>query len=249
MLANRSELAPLRYQGVPSEQPRARLLSEEASFMTLEMLKSTPRPEDAFARRKDRVLPAWKTGTSWGFRDAWTAGVFGPYVLVVWVGNFDGSGNPAFVGVQAAAPWFFRVTDARLAGDPMLMEPVRRSPLRLARVEVCSASGDLPNAECPQTTQTWYVPGVSPIRISQIHRRLWIDMRSGRQACPPYDAAQTIAAAPTAVSCTWPWCGERWQAAALNGLPRSRSTRLNRSSVRCWIGRRQGRLNVTLVCS
>jgi penicillin-binding protein 1C len=188
MLANRGELVPLRYQGVPPEQAHARLLSEEASFMTLEMLKSTPRPEDAFARRQDRVLPAWKTGTSWGFRDAWTAGVFGPYVLVIWVGNFDGSGNPAFVGVQAAAPLFFRVTDALLAGDPMLMEPVRRSPLRLARVEVCSASGDLPNAECPQTTQTWYVPGVSPIRISQIHRRLWIDMRNGRQACPPYDA-------------------------------------------------------------
>ncbi len=80
--------------------------------MTLDMLRSAPRPDDAFAQRRSSVPVAWKTGTSWGFRDAWTAGVFGPYVLVVWVGNFDGSGNPAFVGVQAAAPLFFRIVDA-----------------------------------------------------------------------------------------------------------------------------------------
>ena len=49
------------------------------------------------------VPVAWKTGTSWGFRDAWSAGVFGSYVLVVWVGNFSGEGNPSFVGVQAAS--------------------------------------------------------------------------------------------------------------------------------------------------
>ena len=63
--------------------------------MTLDMLRSAPRPDDVFAQRRSSVPVAWKTGTSWAFRDAWTAGVFGPYVLVVWVGNFDGSGNPA----------------------------------------------------------------------------------------------------------------------------------------------------------
>ena len=187
MLANRGELAPLRYRVAADEPPRARLLSEEASFMTLDMLKTTPRPDDAFARRQDRVVPAWKTGTSWGFRDAWTAGVFGPYVLVVWVGNFDGSSNPAFVGIQAAAPLFLRITDALAAANPQLVEPARRQPPRLARVDVCGASGDLPNADCPQIASTWYIPGVSPIRISQIHRRLWIDARTGLQACPPYD--------------------------------------------------------------
>jgi penicillin-binding protein 1C len=188
VLANRGQLAPVHYlQGEP-EHPSIRLLSEEASFMTLEMLKSAPRPQDAFARRQDRVRAAWKTGTSWGFRDAWTAGSFGPYVLVVWIGNFDGHGNPAFVGAQAAAPLFFRMTDALAAADPHLSEPIYRMPPRLARVEVCSASGDLPNADCPQTSTTWYLPGVSPIRVSQVHRRLWIDARSGQQACPPYDS-------------------------------------------------------------
>lgn len=190
MLANRGRLAPLRYLADESQPDGIRLLSEEASFMTLDMLRSAPRPEDSFARRRSGVQAAWKTGTSWGFRDAWTAGTFGSYVLVVWVGNFDGRGNPAFVGVQAAAPLFFRLLDA-LAAQEKLVEPIFRQPPRLERVDVCSASGDLPNSDCPQIVSTWYIPGVSPIRVSQIHRRVWIDTRTGEQACPPYDPAFT----------------------------------------------------------
>ena len=190
MLANRGRLAPLRYFADEPAAQSLRLLSEEASFMTLDMLRSAPRPEDSFARPRTGVQAAWKTGTSWGFRDAWTAGIFGPYVLVVWIGNFDGRGNPAFVGVQAAAPLFFRLLDA-LAAQEKLVEPIYRQPPRLERVDVCSASGDLPNSECPQTVSTWYIPGVSPIRLSQIHRRVWIDTRTGEQACPPYDPAYT----------------------------------------------------------
>jgi penicillin-binding protein 1C len=110
--------------------------------------------------------------------------------LVVWVGNFDGRGNPAFVGVQAAAPLFFRLLDA-LAAQEKLVEPIYRQPPRMERVDVCSASGDLPNSECPQVVSTWYIPGVSPIRVSQIHRRVWLDTRTGEQACPPYDPAFT----------------------------------------------------------
>jgi penicillin-binding protein 1C len=190
MLANRGRLAPLRYLADERKEDGVRMLSEEASFMTLDMLRSAPRPEDSFARRRSGVQAAWKTGTSWGFRDAWTAGTFGPYVLVVWVGNFDGRGNPAFVGVQAAAPLFFRLLDA-LAAQEKLVEPIYRQPPRLERVDVCSASGDLPNAECPQIASTWYIPGISPIRVSQIHRRVFVDTRTGEQACPPYDPAFT----------------------------------------------------------
>jgi penicillin-binding protein 1C len=191
MLANRGELAPLNWFAHQDRARGPRLLSEEASFMTLDMLRSAPRPGEMEPRRTANSLPAWKTGTSWGFRDAWTAGVFGPYVIVVWVGNFDGSSNPAFVGVQAAAPLFFRFVDAIAASEPRLYEPAFRQPPRLERVEVCAASGDLPNAECPRTLTTWYIPGVSPIRVSDVHRRVWIDTRTGKQACAPYDPQHT----------------------------------------------------------
>ena len=215
MLANRGELKPLRFFEAPSASG-VRMLSEEAAFMTLDMLKTAPRPDDPFTRKQDRVRAAWKTGTSWGFRDAWTAGVFGPYVLVVWTGNFDGKGNPAFIGVQAAAPLFFRIVDAIAAHDPALVEPAFRQPPRLARVEVCTASGDLPNAECPQTSTTWYIPGVSPIKISDVHRRVWIDNRTGEQACPPFDPHYTR----SDIFEYWP--SELMQLFAQAGMPRRR---------------------------
>lgn len=191
MLAGRGLLRNLRYSpDQPLEQGR-RLLSEEASFMVLDMLRESPRPDELIVQGVGRGRPvAWKTGTSWGFRDAWTVGIFGPYVLAVWVGNFDGSSNPAFVGVQAAAPLFFRMTDALRAAQPGMVEPVFRQPPNLAKVEVCAASGDLPNADCPQLATTWFIPGKSPIRLSQVHRRLAIDARTGAQACPPFEARQ-----------------------------------------------------------
>ena len=167
-----------------------RLLSEEASFMTLDMLLANPRPEGTVAGARSTLPVAWKTGTSWGFRDAWSAGIFGPYVLAVWVGRFDGEGNPAYVGVQAAAPLFFQIVDAivaEAADGRALAEPVFRNPPNLTRVEVCAASGDLPNTYCPLTASTWFIPGKSPIRVSDVHRAVMIDTRTGRLACPPYE--------------------------------------------------------------
>lgn len=164
-----------------------RLLSPEASFVTLDMLRHNPRPDD------DGMMPvrarwpvAWKTGTSWGFRDAWSAGVVGPYVLVVWIGNFNGQGNPAFIGVDAAAPLFFRIADALNLARPAEAVPSIVAPPGVASVAVCSGSGDLPNADCPHTVDTWYIPGKSPIRVSQLHRAVAIDLITGRPACPPY---------------------------------------------------------------
>ncbi|MDR6642316.1 penicillin-binding protein 1C [Luteibacter sp. 1214] len=191
MLANRGELRPLRTLATQPRTQGSRVLSEEASFMVMDMLRQNPRPDDAVAAQPSRLPIYWKTGTSWSFRDAWTAGSFGPYVLVVWIGNFDGVGNPAFVGVDAAAPLFFRIADALRAERPRLAEPVRRNPPNLRRVPICLASGDLPNAWCPQVGSTWFIPGKSPIRVSTVHRPVVIDTATGQPACPPYDPQRT----------------------------------------------------------
>jgi penicillin-binding protein 1C len=193
MLANRGTLRPLRFTTDASQAQGVRLLSDEASFMTLDMLRQNPRPDDTVSGQPMRMPVYWKTGTSWGFRDAWTAGIFGPYVLVVWVGNFDGQGNPALIGIEAAAPLFFRIVDALQARDPNMREPAWTLPAHIKRVEVCLASGDLPNAWCPQRGDTWFIPGKSPIRVSTVHRRVMIDTRTGEAACPPYDPRTTRA--------------------------------------------------------
>jgi penicillin-binding protein 1C len=181
MLLNGGRLPDLQAKLGPEPQRGERLLSEEASFIVLDMLKKNPRPDTG-----SPAYPsvAWKTGTSWGFHDAWSVAVFGRYVLVVWIGNFDNSGNPAFVGVQAAAPLLFRIIDALRSQGQDAGEFARASPKNLARVQVCAASGELPNAACPQTVDTWYIPGKSPIRISNLHRIVYLDA-SDRRVCGP----------------------------------------------------------------
>jgi penicillin-binding protein 1C len=186
MLANRGVLKPLRLRASDPRPAGPRLLSAEASFMALDMLGQHVRPDETTGAQPLHLPVYWKTGTSWAFRDAWTAGIFGPYVLVVWVGNFDGSGNPAFVGVDAAAPLFFQIVDGVRNEYPNLPEPALRPPPGLRRAEICLASGDLPNRWCPQKGWTWFIPGKSPIRVSTVHRPVTIDDATGLPACPPY---------------------------------------------------------------
>lgn len=187
-LANDGVLRPLRYRTDDPVSDGIRVLSAEASFITRDMMQGTPRPDEMPMAAPDLVKVSWKTGTSFGFRDAWTIGIFGPYILAVWVGNFDGEGNPSFVGIQTAAPLFFRVVDAIKAKEPALAEPIRTFPAELATVDVCAASGDLPNADCPRTVPTWFIPGKSPIQVSTLHQGVLIDDRTGKRACPPVTA-------------------------------------------------------------
>jgi len=187
MLANGGALKPLRLREDDPQVAGTQLLSPEASYMVMDMLRQHVRPDETAGAQPEHIPIYWKTGTSWAFRDAWTAGVFGPYVLVVWVGNFDGSGNPAFVGVDAAAPLFFQIIDAVQAENPGLIGPPRNPPPGLKRVEICLASGELPNQWCPQRGMTWFIPGKSPIRVSTVHRPVMIDDATGKPACPPYD--------------------------------------------------------------
>jgi penicillin-binding protein 1C len=191
MLANRGELKPLRLLASDPQVTGTRMLSDESSFMVMDMLRQNPRPDETTGAQPSRLPVYWKTGTSWAFRDAWTAGSFGPYVLVVWIGNFDSTGNPAFVGVDAAAPLFFQIIDALRAERAQLAEPIRHMPANLKRVQICLASGDLPNQWCPQKGTTWFIPGKSPIRVSNVHRPVVIDDATGQPACPPYAGKRT----------------------------------------------------------
>lgn len=189
MLGNDGVLRALRWRADDPLEGGTALLSPEAAFITRDMLRQNPRPDAGVLATASALPVYWKTGTSWGFRDAWSVGLAGPYVLVVWLGNFDGSANPALVGIDAAAPLFFDIVDGLRAAQVDLSEPPRQWPLNLKRVEVCRASGDLPNQDCPQRGETWFIPGKSPIRVSTVHRAIAVDRVSGRPACGAFDPA------------------------------------------------------------
>jgi penicillin-binding protein 1C len=187
MLANHGMIRPIRTLPADPKPDGVRLLSPEATFITFDMLSHNPRPgEDRSLAPRDRWPIAWKTGTSWGFRDAWSAGIVGQYVLVVWIGDFEDRGNPSFVGADAAAPLFFRIADALSLRNPDEIPVPPVPPPGVSKVSVCAESGDLPNRYCPEVVDTWYIPGKSPIRVSQLHRAVTIDIGTGRPACPPY---------------------------------------------------------------
>lgn len=184
MLANYGVWQPLRiYKDQPVKQGK-RLLSSEASFLTLDMLAQTPRPLSFKAFNDEQIAVYWKTGTSSGYRDAWCIGIFGPYILTVWIGDFECRGNPAFVGLNTAAPLFFKIIGSICKESKNLSDLVRIKPeMNLVKVQVCEISGQLPNSCCTNTISTWFIPGVSPILADSIHREIAIDNDTGLRAC------------------------------------------------------------------
>jgi penicillin-binding protein 1C len=189
MLANGGTLQNLLYTKSDSMTRAVRLLSPEASFIVMEMLRSNPRPGSEFNERwtRDYIPVHWKTGTSFGFRDAWAAGVFGKYVLVVWVGNFDGSSNPAFKGREAAGPLFFEIVDALKGQGHLESNVLAIPPEGVRKIDVCALSGQLPGPHCRHREKSWFIPGKSPIHTCAIHREVSVYIESGLRACRPHE--------------------------------------------------------------
>ena len=179
-LANNGELRPLRRTSRDPTALRGRsIIMPEAAFLTLEML-NLPRPEVGRAYSEQAAPVFWKTGTSHGFRDAWSIAVFNHYVLAVWIGNFDGRGNGTFVGRIAAAPLLFQIIDSLRATWPEPNRPHLPPPgANLKRVSFCAVSGDLPEPYCAQQVEGWFIPGISPIKPCDIHQKVLVDAVSG----------------------------------------------------------------------
>lgn len=121
-------------------------------YLTYESLKEVNRPEGnenwEFYDSSKQI--AWKTGTSFGFRDAWAIGTTKDYVVGVWVGNADGEGRPGLVGVQTAAPILFEVFDVLPKSD-WFSKPFDE----MQEVAICSQSGYRASPNCDIVQQNF----------------------------------------------------------------------------------------------
>ena len=187
-IASAGKTRDIKYlKNASAPAPTADILSPEAAFILLDMLTHNPPPtlkDRVFDKYSNRIKVAWKTGTSYSFKDAWAAGIFGDYIMVVWVGNFSGEGNPYFWGRTAAGSLFFDLV--KLAIDAKPQENFHIIPpqdINVKKVAVCASTGDLPGKFCPQTTLEYFIPGKSPIKMSDIHREVLIDKKTGLRAC------------------------------------------------------------------
>lgn len=190
LIPNQGKWQPLKFIQTDKQNDSQvkQLISPAASFMIKDILLNNTRNQDILSKKQKKMIPIyWKTGTSWGFRDAWTAGGFKNYTLIVWLGNFNNSSNNAFVGVEAATPLFFNIIDAINGYYPNLKEPPLKIPNNIKKVDICLPSGNLVTKWCKVKGKTWFIPGVSPITIDTIFRPVMIDNKTGHVACPPYN--------------------------------------------------------------
>lgn len=121
-------------------------LKASAVWLTLKALQDVERPEmeSGWKNFASAMNLSWKTGTSFGFRDAWAVGVNAEYVIGVWVGNADGEGRPGLVGTRAAAPILFEVASL-IPTARRFYEPEEE----MISIKVCHKSGFRASEFCP----------------------------------------------------------------------------------------------------
>jgi len=117
-----------------------------SAYYTLEALKEVNRPDELDWRLIRSVRKAaWKTGTSYGFRDAWAVGMTPAYTIGVWAGNADGHGVPGLTGAHTAGPVLFDILNLLPADDRWFEMPDEAGRV----VTVCEESGMLAGPDCP----------------------------------------------------------------------------------------------------
>lgn len=122
-------------------------------YATFQAMKQVNRPEDEVSWEyfESSKQIAWKTGTSFGNKDAWAIGVTKNYVVGVWVGNADGEGRPQITGVTSAAPILFDVYD--ILPDTSWFELPYDE---MTEARICATSGYLASPVCP--SKNYWIP-------------------------------------------------------------------------------------------
>ena len=205
-----------------------RLLSPGAAWIVREILAANPRPGEGEGMfdtgRRPRV--AWKTGTSYGFRDAWALGGTPRYSVGVWVGRPDGTPLPGQYGAVTALPLLFEVIDSlpRSPGDPLRIP----MPPGVAETDICwplgIAADAQPPALCKKRMPAWTLDGAVPPTFAERQARLWstgveafsVDAVTGKRLsvecrAPHVPRQRQIARWP---ALAMPWLPAAWRADA-----------------------------------
>ncbi len=147
-------------------------LSAGAIWLTYQALQKVNRPETETGWQYFASSPdlAWKTGTSFGFRDGWAVGTTPTYVTGVWTGNADGEGRPGLTGTSSAAPILFDIVN--LMGTGKWFTPPDED---LTMIKVCNQSGFRAGPDCPETTETWACPNGLRSEMCPYHRLIHLN--------------------------------------------------------------------------
>ncbi len=196
------------------EQPfvEHRMMSQGAAFIVRDILANGGLSGEAPSGRGGRGV-AWKTGTSFGFRDAWAFGVTERYTIGVWVGRPDGTPNPGYFGANVAAPLLLNLFDAI---PNAYQGELARPPEGVTTARICWPSGTRANgaesALCPVQRTAWVLDGVAPPTFADPQRKgseslnYQVDAATGQRVTPDC----TDRPVQQMVAARWPVMLEAW---------------------------------------
>lgn len=149
-----------------------------AIYSTFNSLQKVNRPvgEENWGFFSNSQPIAWKTGTSFGFKDAWAVGVTSKYAIGVWVGNADGEGRPGLTGIQAAAPILFDVVDV-LPKSEWFATPYDE----LIEADICQKSGHLAGIFCDGVASEFIPKNGIKTKACPYHQKVFLDVSESRQ--------------------------------------------------------------------
>lgn len=194
--ANNGIYAPLKYTlSLPGAKDtfnthnEVKILTMGANYMITHILSELHRPDLPNGYDQAQGIPkiAWKTGTSYGRKDAWSIGYNKKYTIGVWLGNFSGLGIQELSGANTATPLLFKLFNAL---DHDADNPWVEPPASLAFRLVCSETGKIPDEFCRNQVMDYYLPGISKNNICDHLKPNWLSADEKYSYCtsclPPY---------------------------------------------------------------
>lgn len=158
------------------------ILSPQANYMVANILTMLRRSD--LPNRAESVINmpkiAWKTGTSYGRRDAWSIGFNKQFTVGVWCGNFDGKGVPELSGADIATPLLLQIFNTINKSNE---KDWIQKPKDLLYRWVCAESGNLPNSYCTDKIQALYIPGKSSTKKCEHLKKVWVSADSSISYC------------------------------------------------------------------
>lgn len=165
------------------ESSSVNIFSPASSYLTGLILTSNERPDYPadFILSTEHPMIAWKTGTSYGKRDAWAVGFNPDFTIGVWMGNFDGKGSPDLSGAEMAVPLLFELFNAIDYKPSKLWFD---KPKGLYEREVCSETGLLPADSCKHKIFDYNIENVSPNIKCNLYKTLYVSKDDKMEYCP-----------------------------------------------------------------
>ncbi len=169
-LGNLGNFQPLRYlkEDKKSNQIENQLISKGATYLTLDIMKGLRRNNENWGYYQNKKILYWKTGTSYGERDAWAVGTNKDYTILVWNGNLDNRPGNHLNGIHTSAPLLFQILDGLETKSGVIEKPIEK----LRRVKITENGF---RSKYNNTVEEVYIPKNTILKLDPYEKKIFVD--------------------------------------------------------------------------